>query len=42
VFTVEDHLSHREPRALDPGASYDLTWKAEDALLLARRAEAYA
>jgi ABC-type Fe3+/spermidine/putrescine transport system ATPase subunit len=42
VFTVEDHLSHREPRTLDPGALYDLTWKAEDALLLSRRAESHA
>ena len=39
IVTVEDHLSHREPREFEPGGSYDLTWKVEDALLLARRAE---
>ena len=42
VVTVEDHLSHREARDLEPGGSYELTWKVEDALLLARRAEARA
>ena len=42
VITVEDHLSHREPREFEPGGSYDLTWKVEDALLLARRSEARA
>ena len=42
VVTVEDHLSHREARDLTPGAHYDLTWKAEEALLLARRAEMHA
>ncbi len=42
VVTVEDHLSHREPPTFEPGGRYDLTWRIEDALLLARRAEARA
>jgi ABC-type Fe3+/spermidine/putrescine transport system ATPase subunit len=42
LITVEDHLSHREPQSFEPGRSYDLTWKVEDALLLARRAEVHA
>ncbi|WP_131194981.1 ABC transporter ATP-binding protein [Lichenihabitans psoromatis] len=40
VVTVEDHLSHRDPQTFEPGRSYGLTWKVDDALLLSRRAGA--
>ncbi|MCW6508292.1 ABC transporter ATP-binding protein [Lichenifustis flavocetrariae] len=36
VITVENHLSHRDPQVFEPGRSYDLTWKVDDALILAR------
>ena len=36
LVTVDDHLSHREPRILEPGTTYDLTWRVADALLLSR------
>jgi ABC-type Fe3+/spermidine/putrescine transport system ATPase subunit len=42
VITVEDHLSHRAPQSFEPGGAYDLTWRTEDALLLARRTEFHA
>ncbi len=42
VITVEDHLSHRAPQSFEQGRSYGLTWQADDALLLARRAGAAA
>ncbi len=42
VVTVEAHRSHREPQPFEPGGTYDLTWKTEDALLLPRRAGAAA
>jgi len=40
VITVEDHLSHRQPQTFEKGRAYGLTWKADDALLLLRRAGA--
>lgn len=42
IITVENHLSHRQPQDFTPGEQYDLTWEAENALLLARRAEMHA
>ncbi len=37
VVTVEDHLSHREPRTFEPGRPYGLAWRAADALILPAR-----
>ena len=34
MVTVEDHLSHREPRSFEPGRPYGLVWRAADALVL--------